>query len=251
MAILTNGQVNFFQENGYLVCREMIPREWTEEALDLVWENLDAERSDPASWVDQGYKTIGGVGGSDIVKRIVREGGVHGAAQQLVGAENIYGPGGASPHISFPRSNKAWSIPARGHLDGYYTPHNGVTKGTTGRFMVAATIYIDTVDHKGGGFTLWPGSHRLFAEYFRTHPIDGPQGGVVDFSLGEPYEFTGGPGDVCFWHGWISHTASTNAGERPRMALITRISRKDQDEWKFDTADGDLWSRWEGVESDI
>lgn len=246
MALLTAEHKQTFQDEGYLVLRELVDRSWIDEAKTLVWEEMEEDRDDPTTWVDKGYRTIPNVGRSDIVRRIINESPVFQAAEELAGEGVLNKGGGASPHFAFPRSDKTWRPPG-GHLDGYYTPTNGVTKGTTGRFMMAVTIYLEDIGPNGGGFTLWPRTHRLSAEYFRTHPIDGPRGGQFPFPVEDRYEFTGGPGDVCIWHGWMYHGASTNINDTIRMALITRLSRKDQQDWKFDLADGDLWSQWDGL----
>ena len=133
-----------------------------------------------------------------------------------------------------------------GHLDGYHTPTNGVPKGVVGSFTLGATVYLGKVEKQGGGFTVWPGSHLIWSEYFRHHDLDSLPGGIAPFDLGPSYEFTGAAGDVCFWHHQMSHTAGPNCGHRVRIALISRYRRKDLDEIKFETPD-DMWKYWDGV----
>lgn len=244
MSHLTPEQKAFFKENGYLIVRRCVDRSLTDPVLDLVWANMEEKRDDPITWIDKGYRVVPNVAGSEAAKRLVNDSPIIEIAEEMAGP--LRRGGGAAPHVSFPRSNKEWR-PAGGHLDGYHTPTNGVPKGTVGRFTVGVTIYVAPVKPRGGGFTFYPGSHRVFAEYFRTHPLDGPQGGVVRFPVGEATEFTGDAGDVCFWHYWLYHTAGVNAGEDVRIALIARLSRPDANETKFLPLDDNLWKYWDGL----
>ena len=126
MAHLTSDDKAFFKENGYLIKRGLIDKPTTDAALDLIWENMDEgiKRDDPSTWYDQGYKVIRNVGGSDIVKGMVG-GAILEIGEELVGKDTLGKGGGASPHLAFPRADKRWNPPG-GHLDGYYTPTNGV-----------------------------------------------------------------------------------------------------------------------------
>ena len=58
-----------------------------------------------------------------------------------------------------------------GHLDGYYTPTNGVPEGTVGYMTINVTIYVEHIEHRGGCFTVFPGTHRMAHEYFKTHSL--------------------------------------------------------------------------------
>ena len=103
-----------------------------------------------------------------------------------------------------------------GHLDGYYTPTNGVPEGTVGYTTINLTIYVIDVASKGGCFTYWPGSHIVSYEYFRTHSLLSVRGGTS----GDVYpegtlpegrgNLSGSAGDAIFWHSQLFHTGSKN-----------------------------------------
>ena len=116
-----------------------------------------------------------------------------------------------------------------------------------GHFTLGATIYLGEVEEKGGGFTVWPGSHRIWSEFFRYHDVDCLPGGVAPFALGDGYEFTGQAGDACLWHGLMTHTAGHNVSHNIRIACIARLRRKDFDQIRYDFSDN-IWKYWEGID---
>ena len=244
MGHLTAEDTEFFKENGYLVMRGALEQEAIDAALDRLWEALDEDRNDPESWIRKGYRSVP-VGNEEVISGTTYNNRVFAMAEELAGKDKLNTSGGAGPHINFPDPDRKWSEPG-GHLDGYHTPTNGVPKGVVGAFTLGATVYLDTVEKRGGGFTVWPGSHRIWAEYFRHHDLDSLPGGGAPFDLGPSYEFTGGAGDVCFWHHQMSHTAGPNCGRNVRIACISRYRRKDLDQIKFETPD-DMWKYWDGI----
>lgn len=244
MAHLMPQDKAFFKEHGYLIVRGALTQDAIDAALDKVWESLEEDRNDPVSWIRKGYRTAP-IGGEDVIRGTLYGNNVYAMAEELVGEGKLNTGGGAGPHINFPDPDKEWREPM-GHLDGYHTPTNGVPKGVVGSFTLGATLYLEKVEKQGGGFTIWPGSHRVWAEYFRYHDLDSLPGGIAPFDLGPSHEFTGEAGDVCFWHHQMSHTAGPNCGRRVRIALIGRYRRKDLDEIKFETPD-DMWKYWEGI----
>lgn len=244
MAHLTKADKDYFKEQGYVVIRDALHPQVIDAALEVIWNNVEADRNVPDSWIDKGYQAFD-IGGTDALKRTIYTEPVFAMAEEMVGKGTLNTDGGVTPHLNFPAPNSEWHPPT-GHLDGYYTPSNGVPKGGVSVFTLGVTIYLGRVESKGGGFMVWPKSHKIFAEYFRHHDIDSLEGGVAPFDLGVGVEVTGGPGDICFWHNQLSHTASTNISRDVRIALIGRVSRKDLDQIKYETPQ-DMWKYWEGI----
>jgi hypothetical protein len=97
-------------------------------------------------------------------------------------------------------------------------------------FTVASAVYFDEVVPRGGGFTVWPRSHRLTEEYFEDHTygdyVADPDA-LRDLEPGPAFEVTGGPGTLVLWHHNIIHGAAPNHSERIRMAGFQRIAHRD------------------------
>ena len=250
MAYLTPEDRATFKENGYLVKHNTLTEEQLQKALDVIWERLDCDRDDPGTWIDSGPRNPP-VGDHPAILATLYESPVFDMAEEIVGQGTLPRDGRPSPHFRFPTGRTDWKRPSGGHLDGYYTPTNGVPEGTVGKFSLGATLYLNRVEPRAGGFTLFPGTHRQAADYFRTHALLSLKGGNAnarDFlDLPEAVEITGPPGTVCFWHGQLVHTGSQNYGKEIRMALITRLRRIDNDAILFETPD-DMWEYYGGIE---
>ena len=249
MPHLSPEQKAYFKENGCLVIRNALTPEQVHAAQDTVWASIDADRNTPETWVEAGPRCP--VSGNDpAIYATVHETPLFAMMEEMVGHGQLR-PSSAGPAFVYPSKDKDWSLPTRGHLDGYYTPTNGVAEGTVGYMTINVTIYVEDIDAKGGCFTYWPGSHKVAHEYFTTHSLLSVQGGVssdvfAEGTFPEGQQFVGKAGDAIFWHGQLFHTGSKNVNRNIRMALIGRFSRKDSNDICFETND-DQWATWEGI----
>jgi hypothetical protein len=113
-------------------------------------------------------------------------------------------------------------------------------------FTIASAVYFDEVEPRGGGFTVWPRSHRLTEAYFadRTYgDYVADSGALHDLDLGPAFEITGGPGTLVLWHHNIVHGAAPNHSERIRMAGFQRIAHRDIDAVGQDGL-SDIWKMY-------
>ena len=109
--------------------------------------------------------------------------------------------------------------PRGGHWDNVFDPAGAST------VCLLASAYIDHVPKSGGGFVLWPGSHRRNWRYHSEHHSAGlprPEGrrapngdGIEDLpnhimADSPPVECYGPAGTVVFWHAMVLHAAGIN-----------------------------------------
>ena len=88
-----------------------------------------------------------------------------------------------------------------------------------------ACAYLDDVPPRNGGFTLYPGSHKIL---FRAHRFEANWSPLPDFRDAirrvvaeiEPVEVAGDKGDVIFWHGRTVHSSGVHLGESIRWAVF-------------------------------
>jgi hypothetical protein len=101
-------------------------------------------------------------------------------------------------------------------------------------FTIAAAVYFDEVVPRGGGFTVWPGSHRKVPRYFEDRSygdyIASDTDMLEELGVDPPHEIDGDPGTLVLWHHNIAHGAAPNHSDRIRMAGFQRIARTDIDE---------------------
>jgi len=249
MAHLSSEDKSRFKEDGCLIVRGVLTPEQIRAAQDALWENIDADRDDPTTWVEASPRSPTPAT-HPAIRATVHESPIFAMMEEMVG-KNRLNPSSAGPALRFPSKGPTWSLPEHGHLDGYYTPTNGVPEGTVGYMTINVTIYVEDIDAKGGCFIYWPGSHHVAYEYFKTHSLLSVQGGVSSdiYPQGEfpeGREFVGQAGDAILWHGQLFHTGSKNINRNIRMALIGRFSRKDANDIRFETCDEE-WAHWEGI----
>jgi hypothetical protein len=149
--------------------------------------------------------------------------------------------------------------PAFGHLDGYGPGFRDT--GDYNGFDVGAVVYLDDVPDRGGGFTVWPGSHLVAADYFRDHSLASPgYHGRLPAVAEDGWDYTawfheqarsrelaGPAGTVVLWHGRMVHSAGVNQSDRVRMAGIQRFAREGFDARKAEFA-ADPFAGWTGLD---
>jgi ectoine hydroxylase-related dioxygenase (phytanoyl-CoA dioxygenase family) len=250
MPYLTHADKAFFKENGYLVKRNVLTQAQIAAAQDALWEGIQADRQKPETWIEAGPR-VPCPSSHPAILATVYEAPVFAMMEEMVGKDRLNRGSGPGPHLVYPSRDQEWSLPRHGHLDGYYTPTNGVPEGTVGYMTINVTLYVEDVEHQGGCFTVFPSSHGLAHQYFKTHSLLSVQGGgsrnmFKDEEMPQAVEFAGQAGDLCFWHGLMVHTGSKNIRRKIRMALIGRCARKDANDIRFETPDN-MWQYWEGM----
>ena len=239
---LSDRQVEFFKENGFLVLESFIEESTIEIWRKRMWDFLEARPDRPETWDSEKY-AISGFEFDPPDSAFGHLPQMRAVLEQL--GEGEFQGGGGSPIIQWPREGE-WQIAESGHIDGY-------GPGGWSPFMFGATTYLYDVEPQGGGFTYWPGSHLTTWEYFLDHPkeIDGSFGGegrpgqkiFSDLSPSGPVVFDAPAGDVVLWHSFLCHTGSPNIRSFPRMALFARYSHKLREEIKWEIPE-DLWKYW-------
>ena len=85
--------------------------------------------------------------------------------------------------------------PAHPHLDGMYTPTNGVPNGTIRNFTALLGVVLSEVTGPDmGNLVVWPGTHRLYEQYFRERGSQALLEGMPPVDLPEPKQLTARPG---------------------------------------------------------
>jgi ectoine hydroxylase-related dioxygenase (phytanoyl-CoA dioxygenase family) len=134
------------------------------------------------------------------------------------------------------------------HLDGMFTPANGVTQGTIANFTMLIAVFLSDIPHGFmGNFTAWPGSHRLYEDYFRQHGPQSLLSGLPPVALPEPQQITGQAGDAVFCHYQLAHCVSGNGSPFPRYAIFFRLKHRNHEtlHWECMT---DIWREWAGMQ---
>lgn len=137
--------------------------------------------------------------------------------------------------------------PPQPHLDGMYSPHNGVPKGQILNFTMLLGVALSEVSLPyAGNLTVWPGSHHLYERYFRERGPDALLEGMPKVDLPEPVQILAKPGDVILAHYELAHGVASNVSAYPRYAIYFRLHHVDHDRQKKETMTN-IWLEWEGM----
>ena len=246
MSLLAEQEIAFFRVNGYVIKRAAVESDLVARCRDAVWANTPEDRGDRSTWPDGAHAVYRSGADDDNFSPWAAEGAfvelrdhesLLGVARQLLGADQTEIPVPGYVMLRFPSNGEIWSPPGGGHIDS-----------NDGNSFGAATL-IDEVRPRGGGYTVWPGTHLMFHHYFRTHDVRKPLPGgygAVPWPLGGGIEFTGSPGDVCYVHPWLVHTVGHNVNDNVRMQIIGGYHRK-SGRADYDSVPDDPWWYWDGM----
>jgi len=137
--------------------------------------------------------------------------------------------------------------PPRPHLDGMYTPTNGVPAGTIRNFtMLLGVALSDVTTTFAGNLTIWPGTHTIYERYFREHGPQALLNGMPPVDLPEPTQLLARAGDIILAHYELAHGVATNVSPHVRYAIYFRLYHVDHDLHGHATM-ADIWREWEGM----
>ena len=250
---LTYDQKRAMYEDGYLVLPGAIPDLLIQRARKAIHHNIGSEGIDPdrlKSFASLSY--CPSIQGDPALTDLANHSAVHLAAEALLGAGNMQPIGRAQIALRFP-SYPDKPKPPRGHLDGIGNGLNGMEVGEfrRGFTMLAVCLLNDLPEPYRGNFTVWPGSHRFFEQFFRERdPSVLAQGMPREQLPREPVQITGKAGDVVLAHHHLVHGAAPNYGPEIRYAAIFRVQHVDVEANGVE-AMSDIWREWDPIRAFI
>ena len=247
---LTRQQKLQFHRDGYLKIPGAVPLIMIDRALRAINHSLGEQgmnKNDLPTLRAQSYCSE--VQQDPALTDLFNHSPVFPLAESLLGAGKVQSTGSGQIALRFPSALDAEPPAPRGHLDGLGSGLNGQAKGQYRRSFtgLAVVLLSPLTGDYGGNFTVWPGSHAFFEEYFRKngHEILAQGMPQVDLPHG-PVQVTGEPGDAIFAHHLLVHTAAPNASSHIRYAAIFRLRHKDCEDIG-PAAYTDIWREWPGI----
>jgi hypothetical protein len=245
VAGLTPAQKQDIIDNGYTLLPGLVPPARVAAALRVINASL-GEGSDPAqldtlrsqSWCPE-------LTDHPAILDLLTGTAAWALAESAIGAGQLESVNHGQIAVRFPVTTEPGEV--RPHLDGMYTPHNGVTKGEIANFTALVGVYLsDVPTDNAGNFTVWPGSHRRYAEYFGREGAESLLRGMPPVDIGDPVQTTPRAGDVVLSHYQIGHGVAPNVSPHIRYAIYFRLTRVGHSAVKFDVM-SDLWREWDGL----
>ena len=243
---LTGVDKDSLRERGYVVLPGLVPRARHEAALRAINASIgrglnpkDVPRMRARSFCPELQK-------ADVILDLFRETALSRTAASLVGTEGLERVTTAQIALSFPSDRDAAAAPYP-HLDGMYTPDNGVPAGSVLSFtMLAGIVLSDVETPDAGNLVVWPGSHLVLERYFRAQGPKSLLAGMPKVDLGRPEPVRARAGDVILCHYQLAHAAGPNTSPHVRYAAYFRLKRKGHDRLEWETLI-DVWREWPGI----
>ncbi len=244
MTTLSAEQKREFIEQGYLRVRNVVPREHVSAALKAINHSL-GEGIDPARikiFRSQSYAPE--LQRQPVITDLYNASPAREIVESLIGAHKPVEAGQIA--LRFPLAGDSAKPPAP-HLDGMYTPTNGVPEGRILSFtMLLGVVLSDVHEAWSGNLTVWPRTHHLYERYFREHGPEALLNGMPPVELPEPVHLTADAGDIFLAHYQLAHSAAPNLSPNVRYAIYFRLMPPDHnDHWK--EAMTDIWKEWPGI----
>lgn len=252
MKPLSSEQVQFFKENGYLILRGVLDPTLMERAREALWAGApeQLQRDDPDTWIgpfDENSDDPESLryeytwkfrkpGGEDwMIHMLPKNETIWAAAEQLLGAGTLQEPERVRGiYCMLPEGDRP-ERPYRCHVDQH-------------PFHLGLVGYIDHVPADGGGFTVWPGSHKIFYRDFETrytfNPLPQGQDDARRVSEQPHVDCHGDAGDVVFWHHRLGHSAGHNRSRQIRQAVLYDFKKRDLEETQDQPPGDDMWIDW-------
>jgi hypothetical protein len=206
-AVLSQADLQHWDEQGYVVLPAAITREEARAAADAVWGFVGADPADPSSWrlTDHGimvqlfqHPALKPARSSPRVLKAFAQ--LWGTADLWTTLDRVSFNPPVRPDLAFPGPRLHWDISL--------TPPVG--------FQMQGMIYLTDTTAEQGAFELVPGFHRRIDAWLEDlDPGVDPR--TVDLSA-EARRVAASAGDLIIWNSALAHGASPNTGGAPRLA---------------------------------
>ena len=222
MRVLSKEDWAFWEENGYVVVHDAVPRENLDAMVAAIWAFLEMDPDDEEQWYkykpytrEDPCSPISPAGMVEIYQHQAlwdnrQYPRVHQSFTDIWGDEKLW--------VSLDRANM--KPPARADRPEWC--HEGMihwdvdTAQQPIPFGVQGVLYLTDTAEDQGGFQCVPGFHRTFDAWVKTQPADrNPRHPDLDGL--EIKSIAGRAGDLLIWHRLLAHGNGHNRSNRPRL----------------------------------
>lgn len=239
MAQLTREQKLHLYENGWVVIPHVVPG-------DIVKEAREAINSTVEGYLDS-IQTRSSELRSDVrLKNLLFNTEAFSLAESALGHGKATASQNIQAALRFPETETE-PTSLRPHIDGFH-PSTNEQPGAVRPFAALVGFFLNDVENDwAGNFTVWPGTHRTFEEYFRLNKPDPEMKlGIPPVELPGPIQLKVKAGDMILAHYQLAHTASSNLSNAVRYAVYFRFHHSDKPKESLDVM-GDIWKYWDGM----
>ncbi|HET7559507.1 MAG TPA: phytanoyl-CoA dioxygenase family protein [Limnochordia bacterium] len=243
---LTHAQKEHIREHGYVKVPGAVPKLMVDQAVRAINHSLGQEGMDPAQMTKfRAQSYCPEVQRQPAITDLFNRTPVIDLVRSVLGEENVRPAGSGQIALRFPTLQDPVGE-ARPHLDGMYSPHNGVKEGTISNFTMLVGIALsDLPGPYAGNLAVWPGSHRKYEAFFQEHGPEALLKGMPPLDIGPPTHITAQAGDALLCHYQLAHGVAPNASPNVRYAIYFRVTSAARTDWQ--TPMKSIWHEWPGM----
>lgn len=235
MAVLSELDLAFWDEQGYVVVPDAVPGEQLATLVEAIWDFLEMDPDRPDDWYkwapydrNDPQTPISEAGMVSMYQHQAMWDNrqfprVHQAFAQIFGSEQLW--------VSLDRVNMKPPVradrPAWGHTGMIHWDVD--TSRREIPFGVQGVLYLTDTAEDQGGFQCVPGFHRGFDDWVKTQPADRDPWSP-DLEGLEVKPIAGKAGDLIIWDRMLAHGNGHNRSDRPRLAQYITMQPADDDE---------------------
>jgi hypothetical protein len=282
---LTPDEIRFFRDEGYVIKRKVMDENLMAQARERLWDKPPPgiDRNDPNTWrgpiqtpedrkilprspetdylfdgwalpnppshndqysgvdgICWRYRTLGTE--KFLVRMLLTDASIWGMAEQLLGKGSLAVPSRTRGiYCRFPQRDIPVE-PLKPHTDGH-------------EFHLGVVGFIDDVPPNGGGFTIFPKSHRVFyyqhLTQFGRDKTDTYEKHHDMLKEQTATECSGEAGDIILFHHRLAHAGNPpNHSLEIRKAALGDLVRKDLKDKLDEPPCENMWRDWPGIPTD-
>ena len=208
--VLSKEELHFWEENGYLIIREAIPKEDCEAIVKVICDFIDADLSRPETWYTA-HEAKQGVMVQlfqhELLEQNRRSPKVLKAYEQLWNRTDLWlntDRCGFNPPVTESHPYQGFPL----HWD--VSLKQPIPLGLQG------ILYLTDTAENQGAFTLVPGFHRKIEAWMSSLPDDENPRDQDFYALGAK-PIAAQAGDFIIWHQALPHGSSPNLAHSPRI----------------------------------
>lgn len=223
---LSAQDLDFWEENGYLVLRNAVPLEDCRAAEAAIWAQLGMDPQNPESWYQGDHLFWVSLFQHPALNKNRAAPRIRKAFQQLWGCDDLWA---TVDQTSFNR-------PRRGdiNLSGPSRLHWDVSLALPMPFGVQGLLYLSDTSAEQGAFRCVPGFHRRLDQWLNDLPA-GHNPRDIDLEHLGAIPIAGQAGDFILWHHALPHGSSCNYANYPRVVQYIKYFPHDHarhPQWK-------------------
>jgi tetratricopeptide (TPR) repeat protein len=235
MSDLSESEKEHFFVNGYIIKRNVIPKEKVDAALRLINKELGQGLEKEEMKKAQNGTFCPRIVNSPEIRNLFSGTDVSTLVGKLLG-KNCPPVWAGQVALRFPGTlcvpNTFSPVPFWNkifHIDGFHSKDNGIQKGQIKNFTCLVGIYLTDVSQEfSGNLVVYPRSHHVLEKYFRENGFEIARENGLEklpyLPISSPVQILAKAGDIVLAHYQLAHSIAPNTSPHVRYAVYFRVN---------------------------